>query len=248
MKRIISFLIFLFLFQSLFAQETIFEEKSTVFSEEISGGIGAHTNGFQATFRYAKYLTGYTKRLYELEVANIRHPKEIRSINPFESNIRGYIYGKLNSYYAIRPSIGFQKVFVPKQSIRGVSITYVAQFGPSIGLAKPIYLNIIKREPFTGKSAITKEKYDPKVHNQSDIYGRSSFVNGVDEIKLYPGLFGKFGLHFDYGGDREVLRSVEVGIQLDAYFSAIPILALTTNRAFYPNIYLAMFFGSRETK
>ncbi len=248
MNRIISFLFVLCFGQSIFAQETIFEEKTTIYANETSGGGGMHTNGFQLTFRYGKYLTGFTKRIYEIEVANIRHPKEIKSVNPFEDNVRGYVFGKENNLYAVRPSIGFHKVFIPKQSIRGVSVSYVAHLGPSFGLAKPVYLNIIEREPITLNTAIVKKRYDPEEHQQSDIYGRASFLNGFNQIKLYPGVFGKFGLHFDYGGSRESLRSIEVGLQLDAYFNQIPILAFTDNRAIYPNIYLSVFFGSREVE
>ena len=137
---LISFSIFVSV--SLYGQETIFEERTTVFSEENSGGIGIHTNGFSAVYRYAKFTSGFTKRVFELELANIRHPQEIKSINPFEDNTRGYVLGKLNQLYTFRPSIGYHKVFIPKQSIRGVSVTFVSHFGASLGLAKPIYLNI----------------------------------------------------------------------------------------------------------
>lgn len=227
------------------AQETIFEEKTTIYATEISGGIGMHTNGFMGTFRYGKYLTGFTKRIYEIEIANIKHPREIKSIYPFEDDVRGYIYGKLNSFYTIRPSIGFQKVFVPKQSIKGVSITYIAHIGPSFGLAKPVYLNIIEVESSNNR-VIVKRRFDPDKHNPGNIYGRASFLNGFNQLKLYPGIFGKLGLHFDYAGERETLRSMEVGITIDSYFNEVPILAFSENRALYSNIYLSIFFGSRK--
>ena len=234
---------------SVYAQETIFEEKTTIYSEEMSGGIGMHTNGFMGTFRYGTYLTGFTKRIYEIEIANIKHPKEIKSIFPFEDDVRGYIYGKVNSFYVIRPSVGFHKVFMPKQSIKGVSISYITQLGPSIGFAKPIYLNIIEREPNTANSVnIVKRKYDPEIHEQGSIYGRASFLNGFDEMKVYPGVFCKVGLQFDYGRERESLRGIEVGLKVDAYFSTIPIMAFTSNRAVYPNLYLAIMYGARKTK
>ena len=246
-KKVIFLVLSLLICFVLKSQETIFEEKTTIYSSEMSGGIGAHTNGFFATFRYGKYLTGFTKRIYELEIANIKHPREVKSIYPFEDDVRGYIYGKLNSFYTVRPSIGFQKVFIPKQSIRGVSITYVFHVGPSLGLAKPVYLNIIETEG-TNNRVIVKRKFDPDIHTPGNIYGRASFLNGFDEIKLYPGIFSKFGFHFDYAGDRETLRSIEVGVMLDAYFSQVPILAFSENRAIYPNLYLAIFFGGRKVE
>ncbi|MBL4709988.1 MAG: hypothetical protein JKY48_16275 [Flavobacteriales bacterium] len=247
MKQILSiFLVFFFSSISLLnAQETIFEEKTTIFKTESSFGIGMHTNGFQLTYRYGKFLTGFTKRMYEIEIANIKHPREIKSIYPFEEDVRGYIFGKLNTFIVVRPSVGYQKIIFPKQSIRGVSITYVAQVGPSLGLAKPVYLNIVENEIFKNR-VIIKKKYDPELHTKNNIYGRASFFNGISETKLYPGLFSKLGLHFDYGTDRETIRSLEVGVQLDAYLREVPILAFAENRQFYLNFYIAIFFGNRN--
>lgn len=229
------------------AQETIFEEKTTVFKTETSYGGGMHTNGFQLTYRYGKYLTGFTKRIFEIEVANIKHPREKKSFYQFDEDVRGYFFGKINSFFVVRPSIGFQKIIFPKQSIKGVSVTYIVQFGPSFGFAKPIYLNIVQHDSNNSR-VITKEKYDPERHNNNNIFSRSSFINGVDELKLYPGLFGKFGVHFDYGDSREVIRAAEVGVKMDAFLTRIPIIAFTQNRQFYPNFYLAIFFGSKNVE
>ena len=251
LKRII-YLISFFLITTLgFSQETVFEEKTTIYSSELSGGIGIHTNGFMGTFRFGKYKNAFSKRVLELEIANIKHPKEIKSIYPFEDNVRGYIYGKLNSVFALRPSVGFHKIIVPKQSIKGVSITLVTQVGVSLGFAKPVYLNIIEQESTSNGSItniIVKRKYDPEKHDQGDIYGRASFLNGFSEIKLYPGLFGKFGFQFDFASDRSQMRALEAGIKIDGYFQEIPIMAFTENRAIYPNLYIAFFLGSRKVK
>ncbi len=249
MKRLLGFFLFLLFGSSIIAQETIFEEKTTLFSEEYSGGISIHTSGFGLNFRYAQYQSGFTKRIYAIEFATLKHPKEIKSISQFEDDVKGYIYGKLNSFFTFRPSIGTQHIFIPKQSIRGVAISYVFQMGPSLGLAKPIYLNIRERELNTLNSFnIVKRRYDPEVHGQDDIYGRASFFNGIDELKLYPGIFSKFGLHFDYAKNRETLRSVEVGLTSDLYFQKVPIMALTENRAWFLNIYINLLFGTRELK
>lgn len=232
---------------SLSGQETIFEEKTTIFKTEQSFGIGIHTNGFQATYRYGKYQSAFVKRMFEFEVANIKHPREIKSVYPFEEDVRGYIFGKLNSFFVLRPSVGIQKVLFPKQSIKGVSITSIFQLGPSLGFAKPVYLNIIQEETVT-RRITTKERYDPDKHNTSNIYSRASFFNGVEELKIHPGLFAKVGLHFDYGDQRELIKSAEVGLKIDAYLTKIPILAFTENRQFYPNLYIAIFFGTRNVE
>lgn len=248
MKKLLFILLALFIVKSNYAQETIFEETTTIYANETSGGIGLHTNGFVGTFRYGKYLTGFSKRIFEVEIGNIKHPKEIRSINPFENDVRGYVFGKLNYFYFLRPSIGFQNVFIPKQSIRGVSVTYVAHGGLSFGFAKPVYLNIQEDEAGTNNTIIVSRRYDPDVHDQGDIYGRASFLNGMDDIRFYPGLFGKFGLHFDYGQRREALRAIEVGLKADLYLEDIPLMAFTDNQPYFVNIYLEFFFGERKVE
>lgn len=227
------------------AQETIFEETTTIIKTESSFGIGAHTNGYQLTYRSGKYITATKKQMFEIELANIKHPREIRSIDPRDEDVRGFVFGKLNAFYALRPSIGVHKILFPKQSLRGVSIAYVSHIGPSIGMAKPVYLNIVISEPFRSIQ-LGVQKFDPELHNESNIYGRASFFNGVDEIKFFPGVFAKLGLHFDYGEDRETVRSIEVGITVDGYFKRIPILAYTQNKLIYPNFYFAFFFGNKN--
>ncbi len=237
----------LFNIQASYAQETVFEQTTTIYSSEKSGGLGMHTAGFVGTYRYATYLTGFTKRVYEIEIANIKHPKEVKSINPFENDLKGYVYGKKNGFYTLRPSIGFHKVFIPKQSVRGVSITYVTHLGASLGLAKPVYLNI--REVTDNDNVIiARRRYDPDKHDQDDIYGKASFLNGMDEITLYPGLFVKAGLQFDFANDREVVKALEIGLKTDIYFSNIPIMAYADNQAYFLNIYLQFYFGGREVE
>ncbi|MDB4061650.1 hypothetical protein N8371_01535 [Vicingaceae bacterium] len=242
---ILTSLVALLLSVELFSQETIFEETTTVFKTEQSFGVGTHTNGFQATYRHGKYLDGFSKRIYEIEIANVKDPREIKSIYPFEEDVRGYIFGKLNSFFIIRPSIGNQRVLFPKQSIKGVSITSLFQFGPSIGFAKPVYLNIIQEESITSR-IVSKERYDPDKHSTNNIYSRASFFNGFEEIKVFPGLFAKLGLHFDYGDERELIKSAEVGVTIDAYYAKVPILAFNEDRQFYPNLYIAIFIGNRS--
>lgn len=230
-----------------FAQETIFEEKTTVYSSERSFGLGMNSNGFSLLFREARYKGAFVKQYFEIDLGNIKHPREVRSIPPFDDNARGYVFGKLNAFYLLRPSIGVQKVFLPKQSIRGVSVAYLFSFGPSLGFVKPIYLNVETRDD-RGFPSLVRERYDPDEHQINEIFGRASFINGFDELQFKPGIFAKFGFQFDYSSDRASLKGIEAGIMADVFFEEIPILAFTENRAAFINLYISFFFGSREVK
>ena len=248
--KFISFLFCLVSF-SVFSQETIFEEKTTVYVDEYSGGLGLHTNGFSLNFKYGRYMGAFKKQVYEIEFATLKHPKEIKTISRFEDDVKGYVFGKLNSFFTFRPSVGIHNVFIPKQSIRGVSITYFFHLGPSLGLAKPVYLNI--REPEENSIGfktynIVLNKFDPDSHDKDNIYGKASFFNGVSETKLYPGIFTKFGLEFEYSSRREAIRAIEVGLTSDFYFQKIPIMAFAENRSWFLNLFVGFSIGQKETK
>lgn len=231
-------------------QETIFDEKTTIYVDEYLGGFAAHTNGFSLNFRYGKYMGAFNKRVYELEFSTLKHPKEIKVSSLYEEDAKGYVYGKLNSFFTFRPSMGWHHIAVPKQSIKGVSITSILQVGASLGLAKPVYLNI--REPKENSSPtsynVVLRRYDPVEHNQEQIYGRGSFFKGFDEIKLYPGIFSKAALEFEYSNSREIIKAIEVGLMADFFFEEVPIMAFTENRRLFLNLYVGILFGKKHTK
>ena len=249
-----SIIVFMCLFYSsidAIAQETIFEEKTTIYADEFAGGAALHTNGFSLNFRYNRYNGAFNKLSYEFEFASIKHPREIRTVSQLEDDVRGYIFGKLNSFFALRPSIGYHSIFVPKQSIRGVSISRIFHVGPSFGFAKPVYLNIQVIESvgsgFQTVNIVT-ERYDPSEHDQGDIYGRASFFNGFSEMRLYPGIFTKFAFEFEYSNQKETIKALELGITSDFYFEKVPILAFSENRSWFLNLYVGILFGQKNTK
>lgn len=250
MFRIITILLFILTFNLVKAQETIFEEKTTIFVDEYSGGLALHTAGFSLNFRYGKYMGAFSKKVYEIEFATINHPREVRTVSQLDDNVRGYVFGKMNSFFALRPSIGYHNIFVPKQSIKGVSITRVLQIGPSIGLAKPVYLNVQRfiNDTLRSRRVVITEAYSPEIHSQTDIIGRASFFNGFSEIKIYPGIFTKLAFEFEYSTDKQAIRAIEAGITSDFYFSKVPIMAFAENRSWFLNLYVAILFGQKNTK
>ena len=96
MKKIVSIFFLLLITSSLIGQETIFEEKRTIYKREHSYGLVLHTSGWGITYRYGLYNTGFTRRTIEGEIVGIKHPKEIKSFSSIFDNSNGYKYGKLN--------------------------------------------------------------------------------------------------------------------------------------------------------
>lgn len=232
------------------AQQTIYEETRVPYSKELIGGILIHGDGWGLQFYHAKFRTARDRRLLGFEVVGMKHPKEIKSFNPYYEDSRGYFYGKSNALLILRPTYGRKLQLTDKIRRSGVEVNFIWGIGPSLGLLKPVYLQIGKpdRIPY---ETIVVERYDPAVHDVQNIYGRATWFNGVGEMKLYPGGFGRVAFSFEYSGQVTGLKGIEVGATVDAYPTVVPIMAElegVTNKQFFFEFYLALQFGKKYTR
>ncbi|MEP7171514.1 MAG: hypothetical protein ABI855_19240 [Bacteroidota bacterium] len=222
------------------------ETPPVLMKNELSFGISLHSNGWGLDFRRGKNLTVSKKRMIEIELVGMHHPKEIKSVNPYYENSKSFVYGKLNSLTVLRGAIGFQRVIAAKGERGGVEIRLNYTGGISLGFAKPVYLDIITNninDP--GVFTLSTEKYDANKHSIDVIYGRASFTKGLDEIKVHPGIYGKLGFSFEYGSQDDDVKIIETGITIDAYDKTIPLMALTQNNQLYFNFYINLLYGRK---
>lgn len=243
---VVIFFSVLFLASHVSAQETVFEEGTTVYKQESTYGLVVHTTGWGVAYKYGKYIDGYSGLSYEGDLIGIKHPKEIKSYTSSFTSSNGYFFGKQNSLIVFRGGIGYYKTFVSKQSVRGVAISYSVSGGISLGYAKPVYLEVVKVDT-SGFYTSRIEKYDPDIHSQGDILGKASWSRGFFGGKFYPGGYVKAGLIFDSSKQTNRINAIEVGAVLDAYLKKIPIMGNTFNRQFYFNLYVALVFGSKKS-
>ncbi len=248
MKNIL-YLLFILISTLSYGQQNPFEyeeEKPPLMKNEFSFGLNIHTSGWGVDFRRGKNITGYKKRVFEAELVNMKHAKEIRSVNPYFDNAKSFFYGKLNTLTVLRTGIGGQKVLFSKAEKGGVEVRLNYTGGLSLGFAKPVYLNILYKTT-EGDYAVVVEKYDfnnPQ-HTPDLIYGRAAFTEGIPEIKLYPGGYAKFGFSFESGNYSDDVKVIEVGASLDAYGKKIPIMAFAENNQFYFNFYINLLYGKK---
>ena len=250
MRSLFASVLLLCAFASAQAQQTIYDESRVLYRKEITGGAIIHGDGWGFNFFHAKHKTAVDRRVLGLEMVGMKHPKEIKSFNPFTDASRGYFYGKLNSLLILRPTFGGKHQIADKIRRSGVEVNYVWGIGPSLGFAKPVYLEIGKPDNYPYESIVV-ERYDPAIHNIQNINGRASWFTGVGDMELYPGAFGRFGLNFEHSNQTSGIKAIEVGASIDAYPVAIPIMAQlegVVNKQLFFQFYLSVQFGKKFTE
>jgi hypothetical protein len=232
---------------AVMAQQTIYEETRVPYKRELYGGILLHGDGWGLQFYHAKYNTARDRRLLGIEVVGMKHPKEVKSFNPYYEDARGYFYGKSNALLILRPTYGRKLQITDKIRRSGAEVNFIWGVGPSIGLLKPVYLQIGKPDRIPYEN-IAVERYDPAIHDVQNIYGRATWFNGVGEIKPYLGGFGRVALSFEYSTETTGLKGLEVGAMVDVYQKTVPIMAElegVRNKQFFFQFYLALQFGKK---
>jgi hypothetical protein len=219
--------------------------EQVLYRNEYHGGGLIHTNGFGVFFRKGIHKTAKIKQFWEGDFVNMKHPKEVRSTNPFIESAKGYVYGKQNSHTILRAGYGLQKTITQKDKRRGVDVRYLYYGGANLGFVKPIYLEIINLTP-TQERYVSTEKYNAENHRVDNIYGRAPFTRGLAEMKVVPGAYAKFGLNFEYSGLDDMVKQIETGVIVDAYLRNIPVMAYNTNRQFFLTFYVSFALGERS--
>jgi hypothetical protein len=250
MKKWISIVGLFLMCTAMYAQETLYDETMVVYKHQYHGGIHLHTGGWGLNFAMLKNRTAFRARVLQLEIVGINSHKQVKSYNPYYQDARGYHYGKQYSFYSIRPSWGMRKVITDKYRKNGVEVGYIWSVGPSIGIAKPVYLEIFENGIFSGTGQISVERYDVDKHYHENIYGRASGLIGWGSVRIHPGVHGRFGFLFEYANNKTGAKTIEAGVAFDGFTQVIPIMALegSENRQFFLNLYLNLQFGKKYNK
>lgn len=250
-KRIFSFLLVFVISFQLSAQQTKDdltrlqngEDVNVLYNHEASFGLFMHSaGGFGMAYRRGEHVTAKRKKMFEIEVSNFKHPKEVKSVNSYYANSKGFIYGKLNSILLIRPGVGYQNVLYQKSDKKSVEIRYSYFVGGTLAFAKPVYLEIKKGTP---SSIPTTERYNPEIHKQEDIFGKAPFFKGIEKTAIYPAAYAKLALSFEYADRYNALKAIETGAVVDIYPKAMPIMAFNKKQQVFISLYLKIIWGKK---
>ena len=247
MKRIVFLFLFLFSYLVGWGQGEIDPQEKVLFQNERSISISLTTNGYAAGYRFGKHKTYLNKAIFEIELAYIKHPKEVK-ISPYSyATSRRYVNGKTNLFVNLRPSMGFQREIFSKEDRGSIAIKYFYGGGPSLGITKPIYYTFNIIAPIRGINYIVDtrvEKYEFVQHPATtEIAGRASFWKGMDELGIYPGAHVNVGMTFEFGKYNHLINALDVSATFDAFAKKIPIMYTELNNQFFLTLAISYRFG-----
>lgn len=221
-------------------------------------GINFNTQGGLiggANVRVARVLDERWLRFWSLEGVSFKNPKEENATNAYTGgSFKRY---KANYAFALRPSIGVQRVLFRKAADAGVQVNGLLSVGPSLALLMPYYISYdytaARNNTFGPNDVIVDEAYDPVKHANTDyIYDRAPLFSGVSQTKVVPGVHLRGGLSFEYGRYRDAVAGAEVGFLVEAYTKRLLMLnppapadPSSLNRQFFPSVYLTLYIGHR---
>ena len=217
-------------------------------TDEMSWGAVLHTQGAGLTFSRGVYKDGTRIRMFVADLAYIRNAKEEKTSNPVYDDGAAYVYGKVNAFHTLRLLTGTQRVRSEKIRKDAVRFSTLWLWGLSFGAEKPVYLEIGYPDiPYT---SILVERYDPAVHFSDDIFGQASWVNGLSELAFVPGLHAGYSIEFEYGSQREMMRSLNIGVDADVFLWEPEILAakFDQNTRYFFTLHAKLQVGRRWTR
>jgi hypothetical protein len=226
------------------------EEGAIVYNKQWVMGAKLYNDGMAAFYEWGKKKTPYKGNFYTVELATRKANNEYKvSFNDIGFFGRPYIYAKQNVFLNTKIGFGQQYIIGGKANKNGVAVMAVYGGGISIGLLKPYYIN--KTDPLTNQNVEIKYLGDNSANdslfmNQNTASSSSGFFKGLNETKIRPGLFAKTGLRFDYGRYNEIVSAIECGINVEYYFSEMPIMVNNQAKTFFANVYIGFEFGRRK--
>jgi hypothetical protein len=221
---------------------------------ESSWAVNFHlrSDGWQVGAEIAKQRNYFRSLIYRFELAEFKHPKQVRqNKDPFggifgNNGIRPFVFGKQNSLFALHASIG-QKFLIAERARRnGVMINYYYSGGLSLGVLKPYYLRVCANIQCSQFELVTYEPdRDNRFLDYDFILGGAGFGTGW-RLGFRPGVHAKTGIQFDWSSQDDVIKSIEVGISADAYTGKVPIMVTEDNKFLFFNAYVGLAFGKKK--
>jgi len=243
MRRVyLIFLLFALTVAPILAQGEIDTQSRVMLRDERTIAGFLNSNGWGLNYRYGYWRNARNQFIIDGDFAYVKHPKEVKTTVAYNYSTYRYVYGKENLFWELKGTAGWQKELYRKIDRNGISLRLYYAGGLSLGFTKPIYYKVFTTSSIGEIIYEENVKFDPSIH-QNLIGGRGPFYMGFDELKLYPGIYGKSGFSFEYSQKDAIVHALEAGVSLTAYYKEIPIMATEKNSFIFFTLHVGYRFG-----
>jgi hypothetical protein len=227
------------------------EEGALVFNKQTVYSLKLNTDGWGFSFEKGTMKTVKLTKLFTIEIAEKRHPKEQRLSYQFSTGNfiqlgTPYVYGKQNTFYQLKAGFGQQRLIGGKANKNGVAVQWTYAGGPSLGIERPYYIKVFDN----GEGVVEDISYskDDSVAflSPGNIIQGTGLRYGWGNLKIIPGLHIRSAIRFDYGRFNELVSGIEVGVSAEFYTRAPRVMLLNKNERFFFNSYIAFLLGRRK--
>ncbi len=240
-----------------FAQETLYPrayqtlDQGIVYDREYTVAMTLNTNGFSLGVNSGKLKTYYKTSYFGGSIGLLRNPQEFRSTQggQFGQNSGSFVFGKRNTLMPARVYKGWKRYYSGKDRRRGVAVGTAFELGATAGVIKPYVLEISSTSPEPGlqRQFYTYEENPEGFSQKTLISGTGGLKRGWSDATIIPGINARAAVHLDWGAFDEFVKAVEVGILVDAYPRAVPILIdPAQNTPLFINFYATVHLGRRR--
>ena len=208
--------------------------------KEVYWGINKNSWGGLIGGGVLKFSNKISDNLYRtlgIEIVNIKHPNENKYSSPIGYG-RTFIWGKKNYLFSLRGQYGRELIIFSKKDQQGIRINAQLALGPSIGLLMPYYIK------YSRNNRMEIESFNASTHTFNNVIGSASFIEGIDEIKIKPGLNVKAAINFEFGTKKSA-TAIEVGFLADVFTKEIIIMPTSENYSIYPTAFITLFYGRK---
>lgn len=218
---------------------------------DFSLGGGLHTNGWNIWTERGYIKDAYKRKFYQIEYTQLHDPKEMKQTLDAGFSIKNnpakpFVYGKQNSLLLLNAYVGKQNLLGHKSDKSGVEITVKYGAGISLGIVKPYYLVLVyQRDPDKFKNESYTAANADHFLDWNLIYGGGGFWKGFDHVSFLPGAAAKASLNFDWAVFDDYIKSIEVGAMLQVFYKPVPIMLLSSNKNYFPNLFVNIKLGKR---
>ena len=222
--------------------DTVSTIPAIFYKNEQSLGFYLHSHGLAVNYRFARWQNVDEKVLWESGITYMRHPKEVRTSNPYYGSSEKFVFGKKNGAVTLHMGIGKQFEWTQKQEPGSIGVRFFYQVGGLLALAKPIYYEVLYVYDSVSLG-IRDEPFSSDIHSKESIYGRASFSKGLDELSIIPGVYARLGTSLEFSSSKAFYHALEVGVAPFLYLKPLPIMAGAKNHRFFLNLFIAYRVG-----